>query len=80
MPALAAGIEYSRRNGLWPFRPYLIRSRMMRVSALFLLALLAGCGQKGPLYFAPDKPEQPAAEQPVQAPADNAQQDDDQQD
>lgn len=52
----------------------------MRISALFLLALLAGCGQKGPLYFAPDEPKQPTAEQPVQAPADDAQQDDDQQD
>lgn len=52
----------------------------MRISALFLLALLAGCGQKGPLYFAPDEPVQPAAEQPAQASADDAQQDDDQQD
>jgi predicted small lipoprotein YifL len=28
----------------------------MRVVCLLMLALLAGCGQKGPLYFAPEEP------------------------
>ena len=42
----------------------------MRLSALCLLALLAGCGQKGPLYFAP---QEPAAE-PAEAQDDNTDQ------
>ncbi|ERP91786.1 hypothetical protein Q670_01105 [Alcanivorax sp. P2S70] len=52
----------------------------MRLSALLLLALLTGCGQKGPLYFAPDEPRQPAPSQPAQDTADDAQHDDDQKD
>ncbi|MBP23416.1 MAG: hypothetical protein CL547_13860 [Alcanivorax sp.] len=43
---------------------------MMRIIALLFVALLAGCGQKGPLYFAP---QEPAAE-PVEAQDDNADQ------
>ncbi|MEE3319881.1 MAG: lipoprotein [Pseudomonadota bacterium] len=50
----------------------------MRLSALCLLALLAGCGQKGPLYFAPDETEQPATSQPAPDTADDTQQDDEQ--
>lgn len=30
----------------------------MRVLCLLAVLLLAGCGQKGPLYFAPDEPRQ----------------------
>ncbi len=29
----------------------------MRVLCLLVMALLAGCGQKGPLYMAEDRPE-----------------------
>ncbi len=50
----------------------------MRLPALCLLALLAGCGQKGPLYFAPEDPVQPAASQPAPDNADEVQQDDQQ--
>ncbi|ASK35526.1 hypothetical protein CEK62_14645 [Alcanivorax sp. N3-2A] len=32
----------------------------MRVVCLLTLALLAGCGQKGPLYFAPKEPAKAA--------------------
>lgn len=32
----------------------------MRVVCLLMLALLAGCGQKGPLYFAPKEPAKAA--------------------
>lgn len=44
----------------------------MRVVCLLVMALLAGCGQRGPLYF--PKPQQPAkAAPPAQsAPADQA--------
>jgi predicted small lipoprotein YifL len=45
-------------------------SLMMRLIALLFITLLAGCGQKGPLYFAP---EEPAAE-PVAEQNDNADQ------
>ena len=41
----------------------------MRIIALLFVVLLAGCGQKGPLYFAP---EEPAAE-PVATQDDNDQ-------
>ncbi|MBB09998.1 MULTISPECIES: LPS translocon maturation chaperone LptM [unclassified Alcanivorax] len=43
---------------------------MMRIIALLFVVLLAGCGQKGPLYFAP---EEPAAE-PVATQDDNTDQ------
>lgn len=45
----------------------------MRVLCLLVIALLAGCGQKGPLYFAPKEPAKaapPAKESPLPAPAD----------
>ena len=42
----------------------------MRIIALLFVVLLAGCGQKGPLYFAP---EEPAAE-PVATQDDNTDQ------
>ena len=36
----------------------------MRIIALLFVVLLAGCGQKGPLYFAPEEPvAEPVAEQ-----------------
>ena len=42
----------------------------MRIITLLFVVLLAGCGQKGPLYFAP---QEPAAE-PAEAQADNTDQ------
>ncbi len=39
-----------------------MRALCLPVMGLLAMALLAGCGQKGPLYFAP----QPAAKQPTQ--------------
>jgi predicted small lipoprotein YifL len=44
-----------------------------RFAAIFIVALLAGCGQKGPLYL-PEKPAPvatPATQQTPPAPADS---------
>jgi len=35
----------------------------MRIITLLFVVLLAGCGQKGPLYFAPEEPAEPVAAQ-----------------
>lgn len=42
----------------------------MRLVTVMLFALLAGCGQKGPLYFAPDEPATTPAPAATQPPAD----------
>jgi predicted small lipoprotein YifL len=44
----------------------------MRSAALILIALLAGCGQKGPLTL-PDKNPGGVVTRPAQTPADDAQ-------
>ena len=47
---------------------------MKALSASLLLLMLAGCGQKGPLYFAPP-PQPQAAPAPQESNSDSQQQD-----
>lgn len=48
----------------------------MRVFCLVLFVLLAGCGQKGPLYYAPQDDAPPAADE-AQGATQNDDEDDD---
>ncbi|MED5389946.1 MAG: lipoprotein [Pseudomonadota bacterium] len=47
----------------------------MRLFSLLLFLMLTACGQKGPLYFAPQEPEPDAPAKASATPADDNEQD-----